>query len=352
MIDSSINFVEAMNDPSISQEKKGEKRSMHDNTLYKRKTRFNHYGGIDLISPVDDTAPDQTDPLQLHEMEEERNAGRLTLPDDFDSFMNDIAILVMASKERKQELKYPHERAILCTQRLYNLEARRLDIGKAIRKRFEQRRNRSDDIIVLAVSKHKKSNPAQIRQFRPATKKQEEGKKIVRRKRPDVTMTVRKNNKPNPAQIRLFRLATKKQEEGKMRRQQLFEESQLREKKRGLHRVMEFKSFSDTIQRLIMPTSPTESMTSFYDKSYTTKQDSANSPTSIQLECVSVPPIKPFFDVSCSTSKSNAANLGTAKQDPAQHIDDRGQDAYTLRCKGGVVISVVNDNIEVEVCFD
>jgi hypothetical protein len=89
-----------------------------------------------------------------------------------------------------------------------------------------------------------------------------------------------------------------------------------------------------------MLASPTESTCTFSDKSYASKQESVGANLFAKYP----------------TAISDAANVVNFKQDflplrPTLRIDDLDKIADTLRDAGEVVISVGNDNLEVEVCF-
>eukprot|EP00979_Chaetoceros_neogracilis_P010432 scaffold2463_cov261-Chaetoceros_neogracile.AAC.6 len=189
----------------------------------------------------------------------------------------------MARKERKPKPRFPHKRAIICTQRLYNLsEAGRHEAGRELRHRLERRDGHYD---ILPVSKVVKSNPAQMHPLQLESEKQE----------------------------------------GRMRRDSLSEASKFRmDKKHGL-RVDRFKSYSgDAEQRFVMLASPTESTCTFSDKSYASKQESVGANLFAKYPTDFLP------------------------LRPTLRIDDLDKIADTLRDAEEVVISVGNDNLEVE----
>lgn len=285
----------------ITQEEEEKRPICNNAVVYDRERRLHHSSAsIDPLCLVNDTALDQTATLQqLRISKEERDTGRLILSDNYASFRNDISVLMMARKERKPKPRFPHKRAIICTQRLYNLsEAGRHEAGRELRHRLERRDGHYD---ILPVSKVVKSNPAQMHPLHLESKKQE----------------------------------------GRMRRDPLSEASKFRmDKKHGL-RVDRFKSYSgDAEQRFVMLASPTESTCTFSDKSYASKQESVGANLFAKYP----------------TAISDAANVVKFKQDflplrPTLRIDDLDKIADTLRDAEKVVISVGNDNLEVEVCF-
>jgi len=325
-------FIELCRNPTGSQET--QKTSMSSSIDSVGDEKGKPHPLDELLALVDDDAAlDRTAFSQLI-MKMKTSCGE-TYPEDFESFVDSIIVLLKAKKERVEPVRRPHKKAISCMERLYNLSegARRLDAGKEMKRRD--------------ISGQEKSISAKL--------------------------------EPSPAQMRLFNLARAMQEEGKLRRKQVYEANRNRmEKNLGLH-VQIFKTKVHTSHSLSALTGTTESMESFVTncsndvtlpeddqtivlllREETDKEsDDLNMPEQEHVSVFPPPNVESAQDV-CTDTAQQGHDQGACIDAVHQTHDSLFPPLPTDGLDQGaqsddddeVVISEVDGNFEVEFCLD